>query len=291
MKKIILLAAAFLLAATACSKDDPAGIQDGTYNPARKISKVYIETVLNGESWGKDLNQTWTWEGDRLVSILNAYDTEPVLFTYQGNRIASLSSENMQALFVYQGKELRRIDFSYDGQTGAFLEVLEHQGGYITRIRVSDVGVKGSLPEGAAERLGEAVMKFLFPTLPSDEPATRAVRPLLDDVRFEYEGGNVVRQIMTGYRDDGPATQTYTYTYDDQSNPYCSGMPAMVVEPFSASRNNPLSMESISRYNGETRFNASAYTYRYEGGFPVQANQYVAGESDYYQIAYYEYLN
>ncbi len=291
MKKILLLAAAFLLATTSCSKDDP-GIPDGTYNPARKISKIYKETFWNGESQGKELAQTWTWNGDRLIHIQYAYASEPILFSYDGDRVVSITTEDVQFLFIYQGKLLQRVDLTSGGQSETIMEVLEHQDGYITWVRFLQTAARtSSMPEGAVDRLGDVLTKLFFPSLslfPFEGLQTRASGGTLEDVRFVYQDGNIVRQIRSG-QEDGEVI-TITSTYDNQNNPFCSGLPFATLELFSPSGNNPLMEEVFSEGNGQVRFSAVAYTYLYEKGFPVQANRYFAGGSDFLGITYYEYL-
>lgn len=110
---------AFLASCTKENSQDNPQNGGGTYNPEKKIQKIYMTDKYHEE---KELIETWHWNGNKLESIdyynfnKQIYGVEK--FTYDGNcvtRIDYYRNENLEeySLFNYENNVLASIDNYY----------------------------------------------------------------------------------------------------------------------------------------------------------------------------------
>lgn len=310
MKKILLAVCAIsLISLVGCKKDDPTPepqptTGEGIYNP-----DAHIATVVNNDG-----TQQWIWNGDKLDRIESSDNdgnaTSVQQFTYNGNRIASISQTisgvQTETRVTYSGNLISAIGIYTDGNRSVNANVSHNASNKINRI---DLDVDASY---ISTLLGDLIGNIDLGGMKNGSKFTLNNADIY--ATLEWQGDNVSRMIINAdinagiTMDDlsqfidltevlGDAASwvsliqgeqpliislkdTIDYTYDDQHNPL-QGMIGM-LDPQVLSANNYTIMDNHGMADVNLTINIP-----FVGSYPIERNVPIVRVSD----LFYTYNN
>lgn len=290
MKKLSIFMSVIMIFAiifTACNKE-------GVYNPKQKISKIYTQYSEEGELSTKELDETWTWDGNLLAKIAYGDDgNEYEIFEYDGKQISKITNyydgeKTGYLSFTYDKSMLQQID-CYDGSTLSTTAVITHDKKTISKVVITD---KNTYEETEIKSLNQRgnifrLMSLFFPGRSINLIAKNLHKSndFVYTIDYTYDGNNIILEKYT----DEYSVATVTFTYDNKLSPYYQfiGDP----EAIASSENNMLTVEQKVTEEGETFTFSGAFTYEYDGKWPTKA---IATYDDFgysfSDITYYEYV-
>lgn len=286
--------------------------QDGEYNPAKKIARIYEASSYQYDTYSsttpKHLSEVWNWDGNRLTSIDD----------YSYNSSTGKTTNNGTTRFVYDGKKVSRIlgnydDYDFDTRItynndgydkvttydeGALVYDLKYtyKGGKVVKVDFTyygtyDVPAKTMpmlsffVPQSMAQDVTE---KVAFCAAASQ---TKAVQSSVETYTytFTYQGDNV--SIMEGKDNNSTSAVKCNFKYDTKNNPYYHSFQYLADtgedHPIPHSKNNVIE-ETHTNWDGE--FVIYNYDYVYEGNWPIEKRYaYRSGSSYSTTTTYYEY--
>ncbi len=192
MKKILLAVCAIsLISLVGCKKDDPtpepqptAG--EGIYNP-----DAHIATVVNNDG-----TQQWIWNGDKLDRIESSDNegnaTSVQQFTYNGNRIASISQTisgvQTETRVSYNGNYISAISIFTDGVESVRATVNHSAANKINRV---DLNVDASYITNLLGMLTQGGLSFK-----GNDGRKLTLNSTNIYATFDWEGDDVRRMIV-----------------------------------------------------------------------------------------------
>lgn len=265
MKKgiIICLCVTVIAMFSSCSKND------GVYEPAKKIQKIY--TVNDGGE--KVLAEAWHWDGNTLTSIDRYY--EALTFTDQfsydtKNRLISVENANATVEITYDGNKLDEIKEYAKGVNTiepAAKYDFEYKGNKISKIEM-----EVNFPLWDKEKSSNPLCYVLPELVPAvDQFVKKCPNTAKNEkitILLTWDGNNVKSMdiSITGFM---PVSETVDLTYDNKNNPFygmVSQMGSEVVNNFFLNKNNVLTM--TTRIGAVQDMNVE-YTYEYDGKYPT----------------------
>ena len=271
MKKsfVFCLCMAVVVLFSACNKD-----QDGVFNPAKKIQKIY--TVEDG---AQVLSEVWNWDGNLLTSI-DLYEggvlSSTTKFEYDGNRLITLRDGYSYATFNYDGKKIDYVNVYYTGYEDPLaVYSFEYNGKKLSQIKMvldySDIYGKKSLvnPLKYALPASCAVVENVVAQHVSEaKEATETIT-----MKLTWTGNNVTAVEATEETSFLGYTQSVSdlsqCTFDNKENPikgFISSLFAVTeVENLYCNKNNML---SITTSQNGVLYSSTTNVYEYEGDFP-----------------------
>lgn len=264
MKKgiIICLCVTVIAMFSSCSKND------GVYEPAKKIQKIY--TVNDGGE--KVLAEAWHWDGNTLTSIDRYYGalTFTDQFSYDTkNRLIAIDNSNSHSDITYDDNKLDEVKVYAKGLNNGDLLAkydFEYKGNKISKIEmdIKTLWDKNKMDSPLCYLLPQivpAVDRFVkkYPSDAKNEKIT---------MQLTWDGNNVKSMdiTITGFM---PVSETVDLTYDKKNNPFygmVSQMGSEVVNNFFLNKNNVLTM--TTRIGAVQDMNVE-YTYEYDGKYPT----------------------
>lgn len=255
----------------ACNKD-----QDGVYNPAKKIQKIY--SVKDGV---QNLKEVWHWNGNLLTSIDQYFEGRSyytTTFQYDGNRLTSLRSVGSYATFHYKGKKIDYIEVYFDGfEEPIGLYVFEYKGNKLSQIYMefyySIIIDKKALVNP---------LKYILPASCSEveslivqhanEAKEYTERMTME---FAWTGNNVTSVLLTDDYYNGEQTNSVSSlnqcTFDNKENPVKGFIAALFgvtnAENLYCNKNNIL---TITTTQDGIVYNTTENVYEYEDNYPVK---------------------
>ncbi len=293
MKKSIIfsLCMAVVVMFTACNKD-----QDGVYNPAKKIQKIY--SVNDG---AQVLSEAWNWNGNLLTSI-DLYE-DGVLstttdFEYDGNRLVTLRSGYSYATFNYNGKKIDYVNVYYTGYADPLaVYYFEYNGKKLSQIKMvvdySGLIDKKSLVNPLKYVLPAscAVVESMVAQHVCDAKEATETMTL----KLTWTGNNVTTVEATEESSFFGQTESVTSltqcTFDNKENPIkglISSLFAVTdVENLYCNKNNML---TTTTSQGGVVYSSTTNVYEYDGNFPTKVTSTTTGEGDaFVSTCIYEY--
>lgn len=273
MKKSIIscLCMAVLVMFTACNKD-----QDGVYNPAKKIQKIY--SVNDGV---QQVKEVWHWDGKLLTSI-DLYE-EGQLYTtntfhYDGDRLTTLRNGYSYATFNYNGKMIDKIEVFYPGiENPMGTYVFEYDGKKLKRI-VLTVDYSSIVDK-------KSILNPLRYVVPTSCAAVESIIAQHANEAKEYTekitldltwtGNNVTSVVATEESTVMGITNTTSSltqcTFDNKENPVKGFIAALLgatnMENLYCNKNNMLT--NTTSQNGVV-YSSTTNVYEYDGNFPTK---------------------
>lgn len=296
-----------------------AGCQkEGKYNPKEKIAKIYTERsysnsyydgtrwiVENEESSGKQLSESWTWDGKKLSQIAYYDDGEAyinVKLTYDGSQLIEATDGETRMVYTYDGKKIEKCEV-YEGSVLFETMTFGHDGKKISSVTYTYTNAYVKSLDKGVTTLSRLMMRSLVPDSPVADRVIKDVRAhaAKEDntytLNFTWDGGNVTKITATS----GAYSTTMTCTYDDKNNPYqgfALALSGLYGESESGvefcNENNILSVTATYTGEGYTESETETYSYEYDGNWPVKQTRKYNWESDEYRssnkrITYLEY--
>ncbi len=267
MKKVISLSLCVILA-LAVSMSFTSCKKEGVYNPKKKITAIYYQYP----GTAKMLQEQWTWDGNLLSKIQYYYGgtySHSNIYKYDGKRLIEVNVDGDIIKFTYDGSKLAKIEM-WSGNNLEMSGVVTHEKSKITEIEFTEyeTAIKSGkqnkmftalrgfvIPESTVEHMGDFHKKMVAKGGKSSYQYT---------VDYTYEDGNIVEEKYT----QGTYSQTYTYTYDKEKNPFyylLYGGDSYTDLEFS--KNNVVNVVATNS-DGET--SETEFTYVYDGGYPVE---------------------
>ena len=276
MKKLSLLFTlfAFAILFTSCRKTKP-------YEPKEKISKIYIDYGYNG----KEIHETWNWEGDKLRSIdhhQSSEGTDPYteIFTYneKGNvilvenssnsakqeyiydknnrlyRITSIMSEDIPVVFHYT--------FKYDDNELSEIDViLKEYGNKSDVVKNIFTPIKHILPE-----LSLVSTENFFDNVTAEKADVRVM-----EIDIEWVGKNISEIEI----ESAGNKEHYYFAYDEMENPFRNFLGLGFDELCNFANKNNVVKTRLHSTNifGDNNTETYDYHYTYDGKLPVSKNQ------------------
>ncbi len=294
MKKNIIfcLCMAVAMMFTACNKD-----QDGVYNPAKKIQKIY--SVENGV---QQVEEVWHWDGNLLNSI-DLYEEgqlyNTTTFKYDGNRLTTLQNGYSYAKFYYEGKKINRVEVYYTGfEEPIGLYLFDYKGN-----KLSQIYMEFDMSSFIDKKALVNPLKYILPAscskvenlIAQHENEAKEYKESMT-MQFTWTGNNVTSIILIEENTFGDATNTVTSfnqcTFDNKENPVKGFISALFgatnIENFYCNKNNILksttTQDDIEYYTTEN-------VYEYEDKYPVKVTTTTTdGEGTVFVDSYiYEY--
>lgn len=271
MKKSFFILTAFTLCTTsiilfsACNKE-------GVYKPKQKISKIYYEETEGSQViTAKKLKETWTWEKKKLSKIEIA-DGQTLKFSYDGNQISKIESDNTTMNFSYEKRKLNKIDITEKGNTSVKITVSDRDSDdKITKLTYETQSDSKSLKniESSLAQLNP-VINLLFPnaiatTLAADIRETKSHKATTTStVYYEYMyDGNNITKVKTV---NGTSETITIYQYDNKTNPYNKSLYYLYEKPLMGLSENNI----ILYYNEDSKMFQTKYEFAYnEDGLPT----------------------
>ena len=224
MKKItqllgLLILAVFILGFTSCNKE-------GTYNPSKKLSKIYQEYKSGSSSTGKLLKESWTWNKKQLTQIdYYASDGKKIIyssiFKYDGKQVSEIKSGNTTMKFVYEKSKLDNIEISVGEIIHSSIVIAERDGKNITKMVYNNFSEnQGKNHEMIIAEVSSVIRLFI------SEEFGANMYECLKDAQAEAKG--LPREVYLKYDKNGNVTEekwvpdargTITYEYDGNKNP------------------------------------------------------------------------
>lgn len=309
---IVLFCTAILLPLlfTSCKKDkvdqqEEEPIQEGVYNPQKKIDKVFSEWRMIGQVLSEETNtwetvdygesesysEAWQWNGDLLESIRYYRDGEEyrrAVFSYQNNRISSISEtdditawRNLTYYYSYDGDKLSSIR-AFQGSTLVEDYQIIHTGNKITRILFFENYSSTKdfdnifLPCPTAVRSVLGRIRTLMKS--KHESKDYSCSGALD---LQWVGNNIVRASVT--EDFEGDHWVVEYTYDTKVNPYYGMLFEYGHDGYRdmfTSQNNILT-EKCTYLESEGVAWCDEYSYTYNGEWPISVRSLVSASSYY----------
>ncbi|MDD3406054.1 MAG: hypothetical protein PHH23_07300 [Paludibacteraceae bacterium] len=278
--------------------------QDGEYNPAKKIARIYkADRYQSGTSTPKHLSEVWNWDGNRLTSIDD----------YYYNSSTGKTTLSTTTRFVYDGKKVSRIYYGDNAETritynndgydkvttyaeGALVYDFKYtyKGGKVVKVDLTYYGTYGVpaktmpmlsffVPQSMAQDVTDKVA--FCAAASSAKAAQSSVSTWI--YSFTYQGDNV---STMEYDEGTDGVRTFSFKYDTKNNPYYHSF-QWIADPWPIphSKNNVIE-EARTNWDGE--FVIDNYDYVYEGNWPIE-ERYAYRSGSYYSTSttttYYEY--
>lgn len=264
------LALAVIVLMAACNKS-----QDGVYNPAKKIQKIY---TMNDDG-EKVLTEAWHWDGNTLASVdrYTGMLTNTDQFSYDlKNRLVRIENANSYTEISYDGNELDEIDMygkvaPYTGELLAEYD-FEYKNGKISKIEMEsemfenwDKAQMSNPLRFIVPEICPAVQQFVKEN-PSEAKSVKITMLLT------WKGNNVETIGITMDDSFFPATvsETVECAFDKKSNPFyglVSQMGSEITNNLFLNKNNMLNMTARV---GAVTVTTMENTYEYDGDYPVK---------------------
>lgn len=294
MKKSFFVLTAFALCAasmitfSACNKE-------GVYKPKQKISKIYYEEIeADKVTVEKKLKETWVWEKKKLSKIEIADGNKTINFSYDGNQISKVESDNQVMNFSYKKKKLDKIEISKNGASYQTITVLSRDGDKVTKLSCET--------QPNAKKMNDVeyclmqmypVFNLLFPnavaiSLTSNIDESKMHKSGTNTVVFEYtyEGNNITK-VKTNNETSEIITR---YFYDDKINPYYKSLYYMQNQSLVALSENNIRLY----YDEDKKMDQKIYEFKYEEDLPISITLvediHGATVSKRYKINHIEYV-
>lgn len=298
MKKfgLIIVATAMIFAFCSCEKENL-----GTFNPKKKLSKVYTE------SNGHYLREQWLWNENQLQRVEYYKKNGKVDYTchyqYKNGLLSRIETDDQHTDFVYDGKMLASIE-TYNGEQLMETYTLSFQ-----KKKLSHISVRKF-----AKSLDGSNLDFLHLWFPCcDNPldtyvtSTGVKRENYDyssaEIDFVWEDDNVKYMKMKLNRPDSVQNLTFTYIYDDNINPKKNFFSVFVnqmllndePQTFFCSANNAVGVYVTDSYDIFSESSSFTYAYDYYKKYPTKVystwfdDESLTEKKD--LIYSYEYLN
>ena len=288
LKNVAVISACFAVTAalTSCQKD-------GVYHPGKKISKVYSQRP--GE--GKELDEIYKWDGNKLDKVTNADGSWFMKFSYDGNRVSKITDNDgdYTVTFSYSGSKYDKIELvakgynvvwkpTYKGSNIIKIERTETYLGSKSNAELQEkaailAAVELFLPVPIRENENEAILK-------SAQKERKAGNVSVETYTYTWKGSNITKMEheWTSSYDSKVYTSTTDYKeYDKKKNPFYG----YVDEDMISSKNNCLKEEYTSSGGSVAEYE---YEYIYKGSYPTECTTtYTSGSYKGKYITIYEY--
>lgn len=274
MKKSIIfcLCMAVVVMFTACNKD-----QDGVFNPAKKIKKIY--SVNDG---AQQVEEIWHWDSNLLTSI-DLYELGTIYntntFHYDGNRLTTIRDGYSYATFNYDGKKIDHINvyynghddpivvytFAYKGQKLSQIKMEMDYSNIFGKIKSVVNPLKYVLPESC-----DAVQGMIAQNVSETKAASETIT-----MNFTWSGNNATTvEAIEEYNYDGQLVTVSSLTqctFDNKVNPTKGFIGTQFgssnTESFYCNQNNFLT--TTTSQNGVV-YSSTKMEYEYEDNYPVK---------------------
>lgn len=305
MKKLnyltILLCVIALISFTSCKKD-------GVYNPKKKIKYIFFESSGNS---GKELEQTWTWDKNKLSKI--DYGAGLYFrFNYDGKRVSEIINSNGgTTTFSYDGSKYDKIvnkyisiydedwytytytsttiyQFEYDGNKAEKVTItnnweskmeFDYKGGASKKINKKEIDpMQFILPEHTCKNIAKIQAKQRKNTKSDSGSDTYTIS-------YTWKGNNIEKEVWEYLEDGAIFTETHTLTYDNKKNPFYGLFTENESNLMGFSKNNPT---KITYIDSDNDYEAIDLNYKYDGNFPIECVMKEEGGNHFY-TRYYEY--
>lgn len=313
MKKTIMMAAlvAVVCFLGACKKE-------GVYNPSEKLSKIYKASTnkaeyLDGSTWReaynestpKTLEESWTWDGKKLMSVSshNSDGTvdpdEVITFTYDGKRLTKINSGSgagNYAEIIYDGSVIDKIQ-AYTNSVLTTTVTFTYDGKKVSQITYTYAGEMEPFKAPQSFALLDFINNTFTPS--NNENLTDMIRKDVSKgansmtTTYTWDGKNISKESYS----NGNFTATVDYTYDNKTNPFKGYVIDYLGETvLAASKNNVIKAVSTYTSEGRSESETTEYTYEYDGKWPVSRTHTYSSSEDNYRssstnITYYEYVD
>lgn len=290
MKKTVIIMAAVAVAASFCGCNKQ---KEGEYAPKQKLVEVYQEYFDNEEgTWesdGKELTESYVWNGDVLQSVTYPDGDESVVETFEydnQNRIIgstfTIPSESgviAKTQYVYNDDELTEMDILSDGEQVMSFK-FTHTDGKITKMQILeyidyDLDKKASFAK--VMQYANPLRRMMPQQVVKDMDRVMAKAASKDyygyDLVFTWDGDNVATMVA----DMMDTKITVSYQYDNKLNPYYGFLEMYSIEynmmenalPL-FSKNNPtkIAISATGEYSDSYQV---SYTYQYDGKYPASS--------------------
>ena len=292
MKKVILALAvlAFVGTFTSCQEDN-----DGVYKPGKKIATI---TTTYGDNTERTDVETWSWNGKVLEAVYYVYedgDKDTALYTYDGKQLQKVSSPSGKDYYTvtYDGKKASKIE-AYSGTELQMSAELVYDGKKLSSVTMSYPQNEPSDDDWKSIRRSYTY-KALCCVLP-----TNAVETILSQrakmqnkgakgmttmtATLTWDGKNLKSMAIPYKYDSYTMNMSYTYTYDDKTNPFHDFLGTAIGMDFAGycSANNVLTATdamSIAEMPGFDQTSTENYTYEYDGKYPTKVTRVEKGEN------------
>lgn len=283
--------------------------QDGEYNPAKKIARIYEASSYQNDAYSsttpKHLSEVWNWDGNRLTSI----------DSYEYTSSTGKTTFDYTTRFVYDGKKVSRIYYGdnyetritynndgYDKLTtydeGALVWDFKYtyKGGKVVKVDFTYYGTYYDVPAKTMPMLSFFVPQSMAQdvtvraTRRAAASQTKAVQSSVETYTytFTYQGDNV--SIMEVKDNNSTSAVKCNFKYDTKNNPYYHSFQYLAEDTeypsIPHSKNNVIE-EAWTYWDGVDIDN---YDYVYEGNWPIEKRYaYRSGSSYSTTTIYYEY--
>ncbi len=284
--------------------------KEGVYNPKKKIAKIYTSSVShygrydpetgtlynqNTFSYDKQLSEEWTWDGNKLSKI-TVYPISPapndqerghddIHFTYDGNQIQRIESENEYMTFTYDGKKLQQIQLFSTGSSNPFeTYTFTHEGNKVTKVVFAFEDLL--INKTSVNQMKKILFRFI---LPSAEKANKALATLQQaaakgsadgmvsiPMELTWTGDNVTginaNYLFPGMTGPEARSLSATFEFDDKCNPFKNNfLLGMNDGSFSVfNENNMTKSTTITRFGDGYPFTDEiTYSYTYDNQWPL----------------------
>jgi len=282
------LAAIALIFATGCNK-----IEDGYYNPDKKISQVVNrEASADKQSFDTLYLMNFVWSGQHLQQIdmeVDGHDYTIEKYLYDDeNRLIKTYNYNymfllgeIESVYEYDGKFLKHI-YTYDDDA---TDTVKYEFIY-NRSTLEQITITGLDMTGDEKMLIASMGSFLSPEMATairmvetkikSSPTKNIYETIM--LYFEWSKGNI-SQLIAKTVDDKYYLKI-DYTYDDYNNPFRGMYPLSGYNFHNKNNCTNLAYTISEDDNGtiRTENGTSEYEYLYKENWPV-SRRLVSGEN------------